>query len=78
MNNLLLEIENTRVPIMLIGLSERNLLEGNRKLIVLTAIILLRYLIFEVILKGIQLEKEIKEEQKNLKMTMCRKSHASK
>ena len=38
MNNLLLEIENTRVPIMLIGLSERNLLEDNRKLILVTDI----------------------------------------
>ena len=33
MNNVLFEIENTRVPVLLIGLSERNLLEGNGKLI---------------------------------------------
>ena len=58
MNNLLLEIENTRVPIMLIGLSERNLLEGNRKLILVTTIILLRYLIFELILKRIKVKKK--------------------
>ena len=37
MNNGLFEIENTRVPILLIGLSERSLLEGNRKLITLRA-----------------------------------------
>jgi len=38
MNNVLFEIENTRVPILLIGLSERSLLEGNRKLITVRAI----------------------------------------
>ena len=37
MNNVLFEIENTRVPILLIGLSKRSLLEGNRKLIILRA-----------------------------------------
>ena len=37
MNNLLFEIENTRVPVLLIGLSERNLLEGNRKLMAVRA-----------------------------------------
>ena len=33
MNNFLFDIENTRVPILLIGLSERSLLEEDRKLI---------------------------------------------
>ena len=37
MNNVAFEIENTRVPVLLIGLSERNLLEGNRKLIAVRA-----------------------------------------
>ena len=37
MNNVFLEIENTRLPVLLIGLSERNLLEGNRKLIAVRA-----------------------------------------
>ena len=32
MNNVLFEIENTRVPILLIGLPERSLFEGNKKL----------------------------------------------
>ena len=32
MNNVLFEIENTRVPILLIGLPERSLFEGKKKL----------------------------------------------
>lgn len=37
MNNILFEIENTRVPVLLIGLSERSLFEGNRELITVRA-----------------------------------------
>ena len=64
MNNSLLETGKTPVPELLIGLSERSLLEGNGKLITVTALILLRYLIFEVVLIiGNASEKEMKEIQ---------------
>ena len=70
-NNSLIEIENIRVPVLLIGLSERILLQGNRKLKTVTAIILIRHLIFEIVLiKGNASEKEMKEKQRNLKMVM--------
>ena len=48
MNNLLFEIENTRVPILLIWLSERSLLKGNRNLKTARVTILTRYLISEI------------------------------
>ena len=77
MNNFLIEIENIRVPVLLIGLSERSLLEGNRKLETVTAIILIRHYIFEIVLiKGNASEKEMKEKQRNLKMAMRSKSRA--
>ena len=70
-NKFLLELENSRVPILLIGLSERSLLEGNRKLVIVITMILITYLIFEIVLiKGNVREKEMKEKQGNLKMEM--------
>lgn len=50
MNNFLFEIENARVPILLIWLSERSLLKGNRNLKTARVMILTRYLInlFEI------------------------------
>ena len=62
MNKSWFEIENSRVPILLIGLSERSLLEGNRKLITVTTIILVRYLKYEIVLsKGNASKKKRKE-----------------
>ena len=66
MNNFLFEIENTRVPILLIGLSERTLLEGNRKLITVREQI-------ELII-GNASGKQRKEKQRNLKMALSSKS----
>ena len=43
-------MENSRLPALLIGLSERSLSEVNRKLITVIAIILIRYIIFEIAL----------------------------
>ena len=62
------------------GLSERNLLEGNRNLITVTTMILIRYLVFEiVVIKGDAREKNENKNktlkgQGNLKMAMCSKS----
>ena len=59
MNKSFLEIENSRVPILLIGLSERSLLEGNRILVTVTAIILMVYLKSEIVaIKGNGSEKK--------------------
>ena len=78
MNNFFFEIENTRVPVLLIGLSERNLLEGNRILVTVTAIILIVYLKPKiVVIQGNASEKEMKEKQRNLKMAMHKKSPTS-
>ena len=60
MNNGLFEIENTRVPILLIGLSERSLLERNRKLITLRATNFTDHKEY--------LGKEIKEKGRSLKL----------
>ena len=58
MNKLFLEIENSRVPILSIGLSEISLLDGNRKLIAVNTMMLIRYLIFDIVLiKGNASEK---------------------
>ena len=48
MNKSWSEIENSRVPALLIGLSERNLSDGNNKLITVSPIILRGYVIFEI------------------------------
>ena len=54
------EIENIRVPVLLIGLSERNLSGGNRKLVTVKAIILIRYITLEIaLIKASAIEKEI-------------------
>ena len=75
MINFFFEIENTRVPVLLIGLSERSLLEGNRILVTVRAIILMVYLKPKiVVIKGNASEKEVKEKQRNLKMAMNKKS----
>ena len=65
MNKSWFEEENSRVPALLIGLSKRSLLEGNRKLMILTAIKLIRHLIFDIVLiKGNATEKEMKEKRR--------------
>ena len=48
MNKSLFETANSRVPALLIGLSERNLSEGNKKLITVSPIISISYVIFEI------------------------------
>ena len=65
MNNFLFEIENTRVPILLIWLSEISLLKGNRNLKTARVTILTRYLIFEIENAS---EKEMKGKQRSLNM----------
>ena len=78
MNNFFFGIENTRVPVLLIGLSERSLLEGNRILVTVTAIMLMVYLKPKIVVtKGNASEKERKEKQRNLKMVMNKKSPTS-
>ena len=67
MNNFLFEIENTRVPILPIWLSERSLLKGNRNLKTARVTILTRYLIFEIENAS---EKEMKGKQRSLNMPM--------
>ena len=71
MNNFLFEIENTRVPILLIWLSERSLLKGNRNLKTARVTISTRYLIFEIENAS---EKEMKGKQRSLNMAMRNKS----
>ena len=66
MNNFLFETENTRVPMLLIGLSERSLLEGNRKLVTVRAT--------DYYIIGNASGKQKKEKQRNLKMAMSSKS----
>ena len=66
MNNFLFDIENTRVPILLIGLSERSLLEGDRKLITVRAT--------DCTCHREASGKQKKEKQRNLKMPMSSKS----
>lgn len=78
MNTSFFEIENTRVPVLLIGLSEISLLEGNRILVTVTAIILMVYLKSEIVaIKGNGSEKEMKEKQRIFKMAMHKKSLTS-
>ena len=67
MNNFLFEIENTRVPILPIWLSERSLLKGNRNLKTARVTILTRYLIFEIENAS---EKEMIGKQRSLNMPM--------
>ena len=67
MNNFLFEIENTRVPILLIWLSERSLLKGNRNLKTARVTILTRYLIFEIENAS---QKEMKGKQRGLNRPM--------
>ena len=67
MNNFFFEIENTRVPILPIWLSERSLLKGNRNLKTARVTILTRYLIFEIENAS---EKEMKGKQRSLNMPM--------
>ena len=71
MNNFLFEIEKTRVPILLIWLSERSLLKGNRNLKTARVTILTRYLIFEIENAS---EKEMKGKHRSLNMAMGNKS----
>ena len=71
LNNFLFEIENTRVPILLIWLSERSLLKGNRNLKTARVTILTRYLIFEIENAS---EKEMKGKQRSLNIVMSKKS----
>ena len=66
-NNFLFEIENTRLPILLISLSERSLLKGNRNLKTARVTILTRYLIFEIENAS---GKEMKGKQRSLNMPM--------
>ena len=62
MNKCLFEIENSLVPALLIGLSERNLSEGNRKEVTVTAIMFIKYIIFEIaLIKASASAKEVKE-----------------
>ena len=63
MNKALYE-ENSRVPALLIGLSERVLSEGNKKLMTVSPIISVSYVIFEIaFIKVNASEKEIKVKQ---------------
>ena len=71
MNNSLFEIETTRVPILLILLSERSLLKGNRNLKAARLTILTRYLIFEI---ENATEKEMKGKHRSLNMAKRNKS----
>ena len=66
MNKCWYEIESSRVPILRIGLSERILSEGNNKLITVSPIILLSYVIYEIAFVKVNAsEKEMKEEPKD-------------
>ena len=71
MNKSMFEIGNTRVPILLILLSERSLLKGNRNLKAARVAILTRYLIFEI---ENATEKEVKGKHRSLNMAMRNKS----
>ena len=64
MNKSWFEIENSRVPALLIGLSERSLSKGNKKLITVSPIISISYVIFEIaFIKVNASEKEMKVKQ---------------
>ena len=57
---------NSRVPALLIGLSERSLSKGNRKLMTVIAIILIRYIIFEIALIKVSASEKERKERKTV------------
>ena len=66
MNKSWSDMGNSRVPALLIGLSERSLSKGNRKLMTVIAIILIRYIIFEIALIKVSASEKERKERKTV------------